>query len=130
MSTGQQHTQPDRDNHRAKKKHRYSYLDKGAPFRAIVAHQFRQFCRINKTKKDLEYFAKNLLPHIPGTNVHYDAPNIRSLGRWVDDYDEGMYDDILAVYNETPIKIQKQILPEVVNSAVLDKLCALGMEEL
>ena len=74
-SAQQQYTPPDGEGHIRKKPRKYKFLDKGAPFRAIVAHQYRQYYRNQtKTTTDIKWFLSYIVPHIPGANVQYDPP--------------------------------------------------------
>ena len=57
-----------------------------------------------------------------------DVPTQRSFGVWIADYDDGCYDDILALYNLERITVQPRI-DERTNACVMEKLCLLGTEE-
>lgn len=134
-SAQQQYTPPDGEGHIRKKPRKYKFLDKGAPFRAIVAHQYRQYYRNQtKTTTDIKWFLSYIVPHIPGANVQYDPPSSTALRKWIKDYDEGAYDDILSVYKEQRVVAQETYcrgrMSEEVNRLVLDKLCQLSVEEL
>ena len=116
---------------RVKKKRRYTILDVSAPFRANVAHQFRKFCQTN-SKQHTMWFRNNFLPSVCASSGTNDVPSQRCLDRWIVDYDDGCYDDILAVYKLQRIMVQTQIDRDDrkrMNACVLVRLSSLGSEE-
>ena len=73
----------------------------------------------------------HMLPLIPGINVHHDRPGMKTLSKWVHDYDEGFYDDVLALYREKRIEVQDGVtFYSGLNSAVFNRLLSLNVDEL
>ena len=73
---------------RVKKKRWYKFMDRSAPFRANVVHQFRKFSNTNN-KRELLWFMKNVLTSMCESSGTNDVPTQRSFGVWIADYNDG-----------------------------------------